>query len=117
MQCWQFSAIFACHPVSILLPLRFYVKSNCGEFNWSKKVIFGKFRGSQFCILVSVSNFSSPKSTKRLILCEIEEFCHMTVWKSHDFAFTTHILWEIEKSGQITVWKSYDFAFNFSNFM
>ena len=25
---------------------------------------------------------------KRVILCEIEEFCQITVWKSYDFAFS-----------------------------
>ena len=32
----------------ILLPLRFYMKSNFGEFKWCKNVIFANFRGSEF---------------------------------------------------------------------
>ena len=32
---------------SNLLPLRFYVKSNFGEFKQSKNVIFGNFRDSE----------------------------------------------------------------------
>ena len=31
----------------ILLPLRFYVKSNYGEFKWSKNVVFDNSRGSE----------------------------------------------------------------------
>ena len=36
----------------ILTTLRFYLKSNLGEFKWSKKDIFGKFWGSEILILV-----------------------------------------------------------------
>ena len=32
---------------TILLPLKFYVKSNFGELKRSKNVIFGNFRGSK----------------------------------------------------------------------
>ena len=38
-QCWNSTTC---------LPLRFYVKSNFGEFKQSKNVIFGTFRGSEF---------------------------------------------------------------------
>ena len=37
-----------CWNLIILPPLRFYVKSNFGEFKQSKNVIFGNFRGSEF---------------------------------------------------------------------
>ena len=37
-----------CGNFTICLPLRFYVKSNSGEFKQSKNVIFGTFRGSEF---------------------------------------------------------------------
>ena len=38
----------------ILLPLRFYVKSNFGEFKWSKNAIFGSFRDSDFEFMVNL---------------------------------------------------------------
>ena len=37
-----------CWNLIILLPPRFYAKSNFGEFKQSKNVIFGYFRGSEF---------------------------------------------------------------------
>ena len=37
-----------CWHLIILPPLRFYVKSNFGEFTWSKNVIFDNLRGSEF---------------------------------------------------------------------
>ena len=47
----------------ILLPLRFYVKSNNGDFKWFKNVIFGNFRGAELWILVNVGleSYSKPK--------------------------------------------------------
>ena len=44
----------------ILPPLRFCVKSHFGEFKWSKNVVFGNFRGSEFWFLVNLSNFKVP---------------------------------------------------------
>ena len=43
-----------CWSAIILPPLRFYVKSNFGEFKRSKNVIFGNFRGSEFWFLVNL---------------------------------------------------------------
>ena len=43
-----------CRNLMIFLPLRFYVKSNFGEFFQSKNVIFGKFRDSELWILVNL---------------------------------------------------------------
>ena len=37
-----------CGNFTICLPLRFYVKSNFGEFKQSKNVIFATFKGSEF---------------------------------------------------------------------
>ena len=37
-----------CWNLMISRPLQFYMKSNFGEFKWSKNVIFGDFRGSDF---------------------------------------------------------------------
>ena len=37
-----------CGNFTICLPLKYYVKSNFGEFKQSKNVIFGTFRGSEF---------------------------------------------------------------------
>ena len=37
-----------CGNSTICLPLRFYVKTNFGEFKRFKNVIFGYFRGSEF---------------------------------------------------------------------
>ena len=48
----------------ILQSLRFYVKSNFGNFKPSKNVIFGNFRGSQFWFLVNLSNFQVPNLPK-----------------------------------------------------
>ena len=43
-----------CQNLIILPPLRFYVKSNLGEFKRSTIVIFGKFRDSEVWILVNL---------------------------------------------------------------
>ena len=42
-----------CWNLIILSPLRFYVKSNFGDFKQSKNVIFGNFRDSEHRILVN----------------------------------------------------------------
>ena len=46
-----------CWNLIILQPLIFYVKSNLGELEQSKNVIFGNFRGSEFWFSVNLSNF------------------------------------------------------------
>ena len=43
-----------CWNLIILLPLRFYVKSNFGKFKQSKNVIFGNFRDFELWILVNL---------------------------------------------------------------
>ena len=48
----------------IFLPLRFYVKSNLGEFKWSKNVNFCNSTGSEFWFLVNLSNFQAPNLPK-----------------------------------------------------
>ena len=48
-----------------LLPLRFYVKSNFGEFNWSKKeVIFGNFGGYEYLLFSIWAIFQVPNLPK-----------------------------------------------------
>ena len=48
----------------ILLPLRFYVKSNFGEFKRSKNVIFGNFRDSELWIFGKFGTWKLLKFTK-----------------------------------------------------
>ena len=49
-----------CCSLMILLSLRFYVKSNLGEFKQSKHVIFGNVSGFELWFLVNLSNFQVP---------------------------------------------------------
>ena len=48
----------------ILLPLRFYVKSNFGEFERSKNVIFGNSRGSELWIFGKFETWKLLQFTK-----------------------------------------------------
>ena len=48
-----------CWNLIILLPLWFYVKSNFGEFKWSKNIIFSNFRGSEFSFCYIWASFKS----------------------------------------------------------
>ena len=50
--------------IILLPPLRFYVKSNFGEFIRPKNVIFDNFRGLNFDFLVNLSNFQVPNLPK-----------------------------------------------------
>ena len=58
-----------CWNLIILLPLRFYVKSNFGEFKQSKNVVFGNIRGSEFWFVVNLSNFQVQNLPKFIIQC------------------------------------------------
>ena len=49
--------VWLCWNLIMLPPLQFCMKSNFGEIKWSKNVIFGNFRGSEFWFLVNLSNF------------------------------------------------------------
>ena len=52
-----------CRNLTILLPLRFYVKSNFGLFKQFKNVIFSNFRGFEFWFS-KFEQLSSPEFTK-----------------------------------------------------
>ena len=71
-----------CWNLIILPSLRFYVKSNFGVFKWSKNVVMGNFRGSEFGFLANLSNFQVPNLSKfkdqRLWNCYTWQF--WTVW-------------------------------------
>ena len=71
---WEVKA-WLCWNLTILLPLRFYMKSNFGEFKLSRNVTFGNFRLWRFCILIfsqfeqlSTSKFTKIQSSEYLKL-------------------------------------------------
>ena len=74
--------LYFCWYLIILLPLRFYVKSNFGEFKRSKNVIFGNFRGSEFWFLVNLSNFQVPNLPKFKVqsLWNCQKWHFWTIW-------------------------------------
>ena len=53
-----------CWHLIILPPLWFYVKSNFGEFKWSKNVIFGNFRDSELWIFGKFGTWKLLKFAK-----------------------------------------------------
>ena len=57
-----------CWNLIILPSLRFYMKSNFGEFKLSNNAIFGNFRASEFWFLVNLSNFQVPNLPKFKVL-------------------------------------------------
>ena len=73
-----------CWNLTILLPLRFCVKSNFGEFKRSKNVIFDNFRDSELRILVNFGLESCSKSIK--IKIQNLKNCQNDIFGPFDFA-------------------------------
>ena len=71
-----------CWNMIILLPLRFYVKSNFGEFKRSKSVIFGNFIDSELWIFGKFRTWKLLKFTKIKIenLKNCQKWRFLTVW-------------------------------------
>ena len=71
-----------CWNLMILLPLRFYVKSNFGKCKRSKNVIFCNFRDSEVWILVNLGleSCSNILETKIQTLKNCQKRDFLTVW-------------------------------------